>query len=215
MTLRSINDLTTEEAYRLVSEHIGHAWPPLDAVESEDWGRENVPEGSVYFDETLECGHTFRQMTGLYEVPSCPECPSQPPYLDREVVIIEDEIVPYSPGDLRKKGWCFVSDPVAKVPCVHKTSYLLVNPAERVERRRRTSVEKNAVVGHEEAHQAAHQEPGRRTMWDEQDVNGSWRDGGFYGSSLARRRTSDSFASHQSLVQTMFPERNCEPLTKN
>lgn len=42
MDLRSIHDLTTEEAYRLVSEHLGHALPPLDAVENEDWGRDYV-----------------------------------------------------------------------------------------------------------------------------------------------------------------------------
>ncbi len=42
MTLRSIHDLTTEEAYRLVSEHFGHELPPLDAVENEDWGRDYV-----------------------------------------------------------------------------------------------------------------------------------------------------------------------------
>jgi len=34
--MQSIYELTTEEAYRLVSEHFGHALPPLDAVENED-----------------------------------------------------------------------------------------------------------------------------------------------------------------------------------
>jgi hypothetical protein len=42
MTLRSIHDLTTEEAYRLATEHFGHEVPPLDAVENEDWGRDYV-----------------------------------------------------------------------------------------------------------------------------------------------------------------------------
>jgi hypothetical protein len=42
MTLRSIHDLTTEEAYRLASQHFGHDLPPLDAVENEDWGRDYV-----------------------------------------------------------------------------------------------------------------------------------------------------------------------------
>jgi hypothetical protein len=42
MTLRSIHDLTTEEAYRLAAEHFGHELPPLDAVENEDWGRDYV-----------------------------------------------------------------------------------------------------------------------------------------------------------------------------
>ena len=40
--MRSIYELTTEEAYRLVSERLGHALPPLDAVENEDWGRDYV-----------------------------------------------------------------------------------------------------------------------------------------------------------------------------
>ena len=39
---RSIYDLTTEEAYRLVSEVFGHELPPLEAVENEDWGRDYV-----------------------------------------------------------------------------------------------------------------------------------------------------------------------------
>lgn len=42
ISMRSIHDLTTEEAYRLVREHFGHALPPLDAVENEDWGRDYV-----------------------------------------------------------------------------------------------------------------------------------------------------------------------------
>jgi hypothetical protein len=42
MALRSIDELTTEEAYRIVAGHFGHALPPLDAVENEDWGRDYV-----------------------------------------------------------------------------------------------------------------------------------------------------------------------------
>ena len=42
MRPRSIHDLTTEEAYRLVAEHFGHEMPPLEAVENEDWGRDYV-----------------------------------------------------------------------------------------------------------------------------------------------------------------------------
>src|SRR5207248_7281760 len=85
----------------------------------------------------LDCGHVLGRMTGLYERRHCPECPaSSPPYLDREVVIIEDEVVPYEPGDPRRKGWCFVSDPESKVPCVHKTRYLLAHPAFAPEARR-------------------------------------------------------------------------------
>jgi len=37
---RSIYDLSTEEAYRIVSEQFGHELPPLDAIENEDWGRD-------------------------------------------------------------------------------------------------------------------------------------------------------------------------------
>lgn len=40
--MRRIHDLTTEEAYRLAADHFGHALPPLDAVENEDWGRDYV-----------------------------------------------------------------------------------------------------------------------------------------------------------------------------
>ena len=40
--MRSVYDLTTEEAYRLVYDHFGHELPPLDAVENEDWGRDYV-----------------------------------------------------------------------------------------------------------------------------------------------------------------------------
>src|SRR5262249_3604122 len=40
--MRSIFDLTTEEAYRLVNQHFGHQLPPLDAIENEDWGRDYV-----------------------------------------------------------------------------------------------------------------------------------------------------------------------------
>lgn len=40
--MRSIYELTTEEAYHLVRETFGHELPPLDAVENEDWGRDYV-----------------------------------------------------------------------------------------------------------------------------------------------------------------------------
>lgn len=40
--MRSIYELTTEEAYRLVAEHFGHELPPLEAIENEDWGRDYV-----------------------------------------------------------------------------------------------------------------------------------------------------------------------------
>ena len=40
--MRSILELSTAEAYRLVCDHFGHSLPPLDAVENEDWGRDYV-----------------------------------------------------------------------------------------------------------------------------------------------------------------------------
>jgi diacylglycerol kinase family enzyme len=40
--VRSIDELTTEETYRLVAEDFGHELPPLEAVENEDWGRDYV-----------------------------------------------------------------------------------------------------------------------------------------------------------------------------
>jgi hypothetical protein len=40
--MRSIFELTTEEAYHIVHEQLGHELPPLDAVENEDWGRDYV-----------------------------------------------------------------------------------------------------------------------------------------------------------------------------
>lgn len=40
--MRSIYDLTTEEAYRIVTEQLHCTLPPLDAVENEDWGRDYV-----------------------------------------------------------------------------------------------------------------------------------------------------------------------------
>jgi hypothetical protein len=40
--MRSVFDLTTEEAYFLVRDQLGHDLPPLDAIENEDWGRDYV-----------------------------------------------------------------------------------------------------------------------------------------------------------------------------
>jgi hypothetical protein len=40
--MRSIYELSTEEAYWIVTEHFGHSLPPLEAVENEDWGRDYV-----------------------------------------------------------------------------------------------------------------------------------------------------------------------------
>src|SRR5262245_41369523 len=91
---------------------VPHHWQPSRGVVSSS----NVPAGSVYYDDTLECGHVVRGMTGQYEVRRCPECLPQLPYLDRDVTLIEDAVVPYEPGHPRKKGWCFVTDPETKVP---------------------------------------------------------------------------------------------------
>jgi hypothetical protein len=40
--MRSIFELSTEEAYQIVHERLGHDLPPLAAVENEDWGRDYV-----------------------------------------------------------------------------------------------------------------------------------------------------------------------------
>jgi hypothetical protein len=40
--MRHIDDLTTEDAYRLVQERFGHELPPLETIENEDWGRDYV-----------------------------------------------------------------------------------------------------------------------------------------------------------------------------
>ncbi len=40
--LRSIYELSTKEAYQIVSERFGHDLLPLPAVENEDWGRDYV-----------------------------------------------------------------------------------------------------------------------------------------------------------------------------
>lgn len=40
--MRSIYDLSTEEAFHLVRDQLGHDLPPLDAIENEDWGRDYV-----------------------------------------------------------------------------------------------------------------------------------------------------------------------------
>jgi hypothetical protein len=40
--MRSVYDLTTEEAYKLATQRFGHTCPPLDAIENEDWGRDYV-----------------------------------------------------------------------------------------------------------------------------------------------------------------------------
>lgn len=55
--MRSILELTTEEAYHIAAEHFGHALPPLDAVENEDWGRDYV----------LQClhGHSAEELAAV------------------------------------------------------------------------------------------------------------------------------------------------------
>ena len=37
---RSLLDLTTEEAWRILAEALGEEVPPLEAVQNEDWGRD-------------------------------------------------------------------------------------------------------------------------------------------------------------------------------
>jgi hypothetical protein len=53
--MRSIYDLSTEEAYRLLTEHFGYELPPFDAIENEDWGRDFVLQSFLRFSaEELE-----------------------------------------------------------------------------------------------------------------------------------------------------------------
>lgn len=54
--MRPIHDLSTEEAYELAT-RLGHALPPLDAVENEDWGRD-------YVLQRLQ-GHTEAELAAL------------------------------------------------------------------------------------------------------------------------------------------------------
>lgn len=64
--IRSIYELATEEAYRLVHDHFGHPLPPLDAVENEDWGRDYVLQHfQEHSDaELAEAGLTWEVMDG-------------------------------------------------------------------------------------------------------------------------------------------------------
>jgi hypothetical protein len=62
--VRSIHDLTTEEAYRLVAGHFGHELPPLDAVENEDWGRDYVLQQLL--------GHTAAELAAVGLTPPDP-----------------------------------------------------------------------------------------------------------------------------------------------
>lgn len=49
--VRSIYDLTTEEAWYLAVNQLGEELPPLDAVENEDWGRDYVLQRIVQHTE--------------------------------------------------------------------------------------------------------------------------------------------------------------------
>ena len=66
--LRSIYDLSTEEAYRIVSEQLGHELPPLDAVENEDWGRDYVLQHFQRHsaEELAKIGLTMDTLPGLF-----------------------------------------------------------------------------------------------------------------------------------------------------
>ncbi len=61
--LRSVYELSTEEAFRLVREHFGHELPPLEAVENEDWGRDYVLQHFQRHtsEELAAVGLTWRQ----------------------------------------------------------------------------------------------------------------------------------------------------------
>lgn len=61
--MRSIFDLSTEEAYVPGGERLGHPLPPLDAVENEDWGRDDVLQ------KWLEHGDDELAVLGLCRAP--------------------------------------------------------------------------------------------------------------------------------------------------
>lgn len=63
--MRSIHDLTTAEAYQLVTEHFGLTMPPQDAVENEDWGRDYVLQW------LLAQGPDALKQLGLSSEPPC------------------------------------------------------------------------------------------------------------------------------------------------
>jgi hypothetical protein len=67
--LRSIFELSTEEAYGLVAGHFGHELPPLDAVENEDWGRDYVLQHfQLHSDEELtRAGLTWSDASNVPE----------------------------------------------------------------------------------------------------------------------------------------------------
>jgi hypothetical protein len=62
--MRSIYELTTEEAYRLIAEQFGHEIPPLDAVENEDWGRDYVLQHFQQYtaEQLAEIGLTWESL---------------------------------------------------------------------------------------------------------------------------------------------------------
>ena len=50
--MRSIRDLSTQEAYLLAVERLGEKLPPFDAIDNEDWGRDYVLERIAMHDDT-------------------------------------------------------------------------------------------------------------------------------------------------------------------
>ena len=94
--MRSIYELSTEEAYHLAAEHFGHDLPPLDAVENEDWGRDYVlpddakdgaddeenpyvPAGYTYFGQFVDHDLTFDTISNFKYRRPPPEnqCPAE------------------------------------------------------------------------------------------------------------------------------------------
>jgi hypothetical protein len=67
------------------------------------------PPGTLYFDETLECGHTLRGLRkGRFDRRRCSECPPAPPPL-KGVEIVLDDTVPYEQGNTRRPGWYYLN----------------------------------------------------------------------------------------------------------
>jgi hypothetical protein len=61
--MQEIHELTTEEAYRIITVQFGHPLPPLEAIENEDWGRDYVLQHFKHHtaDELATAGVTWER----------------------------------------------------------------------------------------------------------------------------------------------------------
>ncbi|MCS7160961.1 MAG: hypothetical protein RMJ19_10870 [Gemmatales bacterium] len=58
--MRSLFELSTEEAWRLLAEHLRQDVPPLEAVQNEDWGRDYILQ------RLLQQPHETLHQLGIY-----------------------------------------------------------------------------------------------------------------------------------------------------